>query len=98
MAACKLLCDISFALPVRSSAAMENPTSPGTGEVASLSEPERALSRGRSGASLGKMNTIAKMKVAAYQAPLHATRSMETALGLIRDQVERCELEGVEIL
>src|SRR4051794_16440009 len=28
--------------------AMENPTSPGTGEVASLSEPERALSRGRS--------------------------------------------------
>ena len=27
--------------------ALENPTSPGTGEVASLSEPERALSLGR---------------------------------------------------
>ena len=38
------------------------------------------------------------MKVAAYQAPLHATRSTETALGLIREQVERCELQGVEIL
>ncbi|HEV7589631.1 MAG TPA: carbon-nitrogen hydrolase family protein [Longimicrobium sp.] len=38
------------------------------------------------------------MKVAAYQAPLHATRSTEIALGLIREQVERCELVGVEIL
>src|SRR5436305_9370538 len=37
------------------------------------------------------------MKVAAYQAPLHATSSMEV-LGLIREQVERCESEGVEIL
>jgi hypothetical protein len=44
------------------------------------------------------MNTIVKMKVAAYQPPLHATRSTETALGLIREQVERCELQGVEIL
>lgn len=37
------------------------------------------------------------MKVAAYQAPLHATRSMEV-LGLIREQVEWCESNGVEIL
>jgi hypothetical protein len=34
------------ATPVRISQAPENSTSPGTGEVASLSEPERALSRG----------------------------------------------------
>lgn len=37
------------------------------------------------------------MKVAAYQAPLRATGSAEI-LGLIREQVERCEAEGVEIL
>ena len=37
------------------------------------------------------------MKVAAYQAPLHACRSLE-ALPLIRAQVERCESAGVEIL
>ncbi|MGH9847759.1 MAG: nitrilase-related carbon-nitrogen hydrolase, partial [Blastocatellia bacterium] len=37
------------------------------------------------------------MKVAAYQTPLHATHSMEV-LGLIREQVEWCELNGVEIL
>lgn len=37
------------------------------------------------------------MKVAAYQAPLHATRSIEI-LGLIREQVDWCESEGVEIL
>ena len=37
------------------------------------------------------------MKVAAYQAPLQATRAME-ALGLIREQIDRCESEGVEIL
>jgi predicted amidohydrolase len=37
------------------------------------------------------------MKVAAYQAPLHATGST-AALGLIREQVNRCESEGVEIL
>jgi predicted amidohydrolase len=38
------------------------------------------------------------MRVAAYQAPLDATRSIEIALGVIREQVERCEREGVEIL
>jgi 5-aminopentanamidase len=38
------------------------------------------------------------MKVAAYQAPLHATQATGTILGLVREQVERCELEGVEIL
>jgi 5-aminopentanamidase len=37
------------------------------------------------------------MKIAAYQAPLHATCSME-ALGLIRAQVNWCESQGVEIL
>lgn len=37
------------------------------------------------------------MKVAAYQAPLRATSSAEV-LGLIREQVGRCESEGVEIL
>jgi len=37
------------------------------------------------------------MKVAAYQAPLPATGSM-AVLGLIREQVERCEAEGVEVL
>jgi predicted amidohydrolase len=37
------------------------------------------------------------MKVAAYQAPLAACESMEV-LGLIGDQVRRCESEGVEIL
>jgi len=44
------------------------------------------------------MSSIGWMKVAAYQAPLHAIQSIETALGLIREQVERCEREGVEIL
>lgn len=38
------------------------------------------------------------MKVAAYQAPLHAIGSMDAVLQLIREQVERCEREGVEIL
>src|SRR5947199_9152033 len=37
------------------------------------------------------------MKVAAYQAPLHATLSMDV-MGLIRQQVEWCEAEGIEIL
>lgn len=37
------------------------------------------------------------MKVAAYQAPLYATGSAEV-LGLIREQVEWCESNGVEIL
>jgi predicted amidohydrolase len=37
------------------------------------------------------------MKVAAYQAPLHATSSMEV-IGLIREQVAWCESKGVEIL
>lgn len=37
------------------------------------------------------------MKVAAYQAPLLATNSKEV-LGLIREQVDRCESEGIEIL
>jgi 5-aminopentanamidase len=37
------------------------------------------------------------MKVAAYQAPLHATGMLEV-LGLIREQVVRCEAQGVEIL
>lgn len=37
------------------------------------------------------------MKVAAYQAPLLPSGSME-AVELIRRQVERCEAEGVEIL
>ncbi len=38
------------------------------------------------------------MKVAAYQAPLLPSRSIEAALGLIREQVDRCESEGVRIL
>jgi predicted amidohydrolase len=38
------------------------------------------------------------MKVAAYQAPLRATGSTTEAVGLIREQVTRCESEGVEIL
>jgi 5-aminopentanamidase len=37
------------------------------------------------------------MKVAAYQTPLRATSSMDV-IGLIREQVNRCESEGVEIL
>jgi predicted amidohydrolase len=37
------------------------------------------------------------MKVAAYQAPLHATMSMDI-LPLIREQVTWCESNGVEIL
>ena len=37
------------------------------------------------------------MKVAAYQAPLQATRSIEV-LGLIREQIDWCESEGVKIL
>jgi predicted amidohydrolase len=37
------------------------------------------------------------MKVAAYQAPLRATGSTEI-VGLIREQLDRCESEGVEIL
>jgi 5-aminopentanamidase len=37
------------------------------------------------------------MKVAAYQAPLHAVSS-PGILGLIREQVDRCEANGVEIL
>jgi predicted amidohydrolase len=37
------------------------------------------------------------MKVAAYQAPLHATSSMEV-IGLIREQLAWCESKGVEIL
>jgi len=37
------------------------------------------------------------MKVAAYQAPLCTTGSTEV-LGLIREQLDRCESEGVEIL
>ena len=38
------------------------------------------------------------MKVAAYQVPLRATGSMVEVVGLIREQVARCESEGVEIL
>jgi predicted amidohydrolase len=37
------------------------------------------------------------VKVAAYQAPLFAAGSMD-ALGLIRQQIDRCESAGVEIL
>ena len=37
------------------------------------------------------------MKIAAYQVPIAATRSMEV-ISLIREQVEWCESEGVEIL
>ena len=37
------------------------------------------------------------MKVAAYQAPLHATTSTDV-VGLIREQVMWCEANGVEIL
>jgi predicted amidohydrolase len=37
------------------------------------------------------------MKVAAYQAPLHATSSMEI-FGLIREHIDWCESKGVEIL
>ncbi|HEV2707293.1 MAG TPA: carbon-nitrogen hydrolase family protein [Pyrinomonadaceae bacterium] len=37
------------------------------------------------------------MKVAAYQAPLHALGTMQ-ALGLMRRQVDWCESQGVEIL
>lgn len=37
------------------------------------------------------------MKVAAYQAPLRAISSTEV-LSLIREQIDRCESEGVEIL
>ena len=37
------------------------------------------------------------MKVAAYQAPLHATSSMDV-LGLIREQLDWCESNGVEFL
>lgn len=37
------------------------------------------------------------MKVAAYQAPLSAINSMDV-IGLIREQVARCEAQGVEIL
>src|SRR5205085_4306491 len=40
---------------------------------------------------------LLSMKVAAYQAPLLASGSME-ALALIRKQVEWCESAGVEIL
>jgi predicted amidohydrolase len=38
------------------------------------------------------------MKVAAWQAPLHATGSREAAIRLLAAQVERCEQAGVEIL
>ena len=38
------------------------------------------------------------MKVAAYQAPLSSSASVREALGLIREQVERCESARVEIL
>jgi len=38
------------------------------------------------------------VKVAAYQAPLLPCGSTEAALGLIREQVDWCESEGVEIL
>jgi len=38
------------------------------------------------------------MKVAAYQAPLLSSGSTDTALGLIREQIDWCELQGVEIL
>ncbi|HEV7644872.1 MAG TPA: carbon-nitrogen hydrolase family protein [Pyrinomonadaceae bacterium] len=38
------------------------------------------------------------MKVAAYQAPLGSINSIDAILGLIREQIERCESDGVEIL
>lgn len=37
------------------------------------------------------------VRIAAYQAPLLAPGSME-ALDLIREQIDRCESEGVDIL
>lgn len=37
------------------------------------------------------------MRVAAYQAPIHATNSADV-VGLIREQVVWCEANGVEIL
>jgi predicted amidohydrolase len=38
------------------------------------------------------------MKVGAYQAPLAACESIDTSLGLIREQIDRCESEGIEML
>src|SRR5947208_2355589 len=38
------------------------------------------------------------MKIAAYQAPLLPGGSIDAALGLIREQVDRCESAGIEIL
>jgi hypothetical protein len=38
------------------------------------------------------------MKIAAYQAPLDAINSIENVLRLIREQIDRCESDGVEIL
>jgi predicted amidohydrolase len=38
------------------------------------------------------------VKVAAYQAPLQSTSSIEEILGLIRERVDWCESNGVEIL
>jgi 5-aminopentanamidase len=38
------------------------------------------------------------VRVAAYQAPLLPPGSTEVALRLIREQIERCESEGVEVL
>jgi predicted amidohydrolase len=44
-----------------------------------------------------RVNKITLIKIAAYQAPLPACASMEV-LTLIREQVDRCESMGVEIL
>lgn len=38
------------------------------------------------------------MKIAAYQAPLSATGSMTEVIGLIRERLDWCESQGVEIL
>jgi predicted amidohydrolase len=46
---------------------------------------------------VGSHGEIAAVKVAAYQAPLQATRE-RSVLDLIREQVRICELQGVEIL
>lgn len=38
------------------------------------------------------------MKVAAYQAPLTGLGDVGTAVSLIRQQIERCEALGVQVL
>jgi hypothetical protein len=38
------------------------------------------------------------MKIAAYQAPLAACASLDESLALIRQQIDRCEADGIEML